>query len=462
MEGVVFMKKFSKKHLLIILCILLLGGLFLSFKFFWSQNTKGTQSKKESSFSSSKNTNIKGSSEISESDYISRGLSKASEESISSLSSLSSDAILTKSTLPASEGSAIPEGQQQYNRKIPESKPGQLTAGEWDDLHNLSFWAELIKKDAYRDYLKHWDFNINESRTIIVKCGDSPVVDAKVIIKELSDKVIWQARTNYNGEVVFFPKLFNKQSSNKYLITVNTTTENKDLSDVELSSNHPLIINMNANQDSKIVDIMLVVDTTGSMSDELEYLKTELKNVIKNVKDLNQNNINIRVSCNFYRDHGDEYVVKPFNFSGNIDEVLSQINNQRADGGGDFEEAVEEALENAVMQHDWSQDAKARLLFLVLDAPPHYDQAKVEKLKKVVQAASEKGIRIIPIASSGIDKDTEFLLRFMDMATGGTYVFLTDHSGIGRSHLEASVGLYNVEYLNELLVKIINRHLGKP
>jgi len=70
------------------------------------------------------------------------------------------------------------------------------------------------------------------------------------------------------------------------------------------------------------------------------------------------------------------------------------------------------------------------------------------------------GVRIIPIASTGIDKVTEFLLRSLAMSTGGTYVFLTDHSGIGDPHLVPTIGDYEVELLNELLVRVIDEYIS--
>ena len=65
------------------------------------------------------------------------------------------------------------------------------------------------------------------------------------------------------------------------------------------------------------------------------------------------------------------------------------------------------------------------------------------------------------MAASGIDKETAFLLRNLGIATGGTYTFLTDHSGIGNPHAEPTVGEYQVERLNDLLVRLIGRALGE-
>ncbi|MDD4641760.1 MAG: hypothetical protein PHF92_10450, partial [Bacteroidales bacterium] len=68
------------------------------------------------------------------------------------------------------------------------------------------------------------------------------------------------------------------------------------------------------------------------------------------------------------------------------------------------------------------------------------------------------GIKIIPITASGIDKETEFLMRLMAMATNGSYVFITNDSGVGNEHIQASVGEYQVELLNKLMVRLIKKY----
>ena len=71
------------------------------------------------------------------------------------------------------------------------------------------------------------------------------------------------------------------------------------------------------------------------------------------------------------------------------------------------------------------------------------------------KTAAEKGIRIIPVASSGVNKETEYLLRSEALLSGGTYTFLTDDSGIGHSHLVPTVGEHTVEFLNSMMVRLI-------
>ena len=155
----------------------------------------------------------------------------------------------------------------------------------------------------------------------------------------------------------------------------------------------------------------------------------------------------------------DDYIVRPYEFTSDINSALSLLNKEYADGGGDYEEAVELALQSSVFEHSWDSDS-IKLMFLVLDAPPHNTASIRESLIKSIQKASEMGIRIIPVASSGVDKNTEFLLRAFAMTTGGAYTFLTNDSGIGGDHIEPTIGEYTVEQLNDLLVRIIEEYIG--
>jgi hypothetical protein len=86
-------------------------------------------------------------------------------------------------------------------------------------------------------------------------------------------------------------------------------------------------------------------------------------------------------------------------------------------------------------------------------------QAKIRTLTK--QAAG-KGIRIVPITASGTGKATEYLMRSLALGTNGTYTFLTNHSGVGNSHLEPTTDHYDVESLNDLLVRVLKSYTYMP
>ena len=338
-----------------------------------------------------------------------------------------------------------------------EIEAGTLTAGEWNDIENWDFWLDLIDnpESDYYQYPQEWGFSPNQRVQFTLFDGDKPAIDTKLHMFDSNGETVWKSRTNNLGVAQLFPTFF-ANNSGPFSIYIETQDGLLEYSEnFELPVNKSLAMEIEALPTEKIVDLMFVVDTTSSMCDELIYLQTELAAVINESQSLFNGNTQLRTSMNFYRDHGDDYVTRSFPFSDSISTVVEQLNDQDCGGGGNFPEAVAEALDDAINGHTWSDSAQARILFLVLDAPPHEDSQSLQTIRLAIEKAAETGIQIIPIASSGIDKDTEFFLRSIDIATNGTYVFLTDHSGVGESHLKASVGEFEVRPLNDLMVDLI-------
>lgn len=327
-----------------------------------------------------------------------------------------------------------------------EPQAGMLTGGEWKDNDHWSYWLSL--HDEWNTYRKKWKTDWDARIAVNVIADGKPAENAKVSC----DSAAFSSVTDNKGRAYLF---FSSEDHGRK-IRVEYNGEKRWVEQIPESGEITVVFDSAENRE-KSLDLMIMCDTTGSMSDELEYLKTELSDIIRRVKNENAN-LFTRISVNFYRDEGDEYVVRPFEFTTDVNTAVSQINAQIADGGGDFPEAVHTALNNAVNEHFWDENA-VKIMFLVLDAPAHDDFQVIASLNNYVAQAAEKGIRIIPVASSGIDKSTEYLLRTMAIQTGGTYTFLTNHSGIGGDHIEATVGAYNVEKLGDMMVRIVGEYL---
>ncbi len=337
--------------------------------------------------------------------------------------------------------------------------PGQLTAGEWNDLDNWSFWTTLMENPDYGDFRAKWEFFPDKRYSVLVRGANGlPLNDCIVRLKNTSNDIIWEARTDNFGKAELWAGLYTENNDAFKIVAdyfgMVSVNYNPVMSENGLNQ---LLINFNSVTEQK-VDIAFVVDATGSMGDELEYLKTELNDVITRVKFGNEN-LNLRLGSIFYRDQGDDYVTKISPFDSNIATTNNFINAQFAGGGGNFPEAVHSALEEAVDQLEWSPSAVSRIIFLLLDAPPHHQEDVIRSLHNSVRDAAKKGIKIIPVTASGINKETEFLMRFFELATNSTYVFITNHSGIGNEHIEATVGEYEVEYLNDLMVRLVKKYV---
>ncbi|WP_303317781.1 carboxypeptidase-like regulatory domain-containing protein [Flavivirga abyssicola] len=336
-----------------------------------------------------------------------------------------------------------------------EPQSGLLTAGEINDLEKWSEWKKNLKKDEYKEIQQNWNFYLENKIQIAINDNKGlPLNNIKVSLFNESNQLIMTARTDFTGEVTLFKDLNQKCEGEYYTLQIQ---QNKRIFGKKITNTYERIeFTLDAQSQSNDIDVMFTIDATGSMGDEIDYLKSELKNIITR---LDKSIDNKRVALTFYRDFGDAYVVRDFDFNSDINAVKDILSHQGAGGGGDYEEAVEQALKVS-MSKKWNANAKAKLLFLLLDAPPHFTKENVAIIKEQIKLAQEKGIKIIPIVASGADKNVEFLMRFFSVSTNGTYVFITDDSGIGNPHLKPSTDNFEVEKLNDLIVRLIEKYSG--
>ncbi len=341
----------------------------------------------------------------------------------------------------------------------PVPRAGLLTAGEWNDLHNWNHhWADLQADGEIASYEDMYSFFARQRYTVMLSNdNDIPLADMVVQLKSAGE-MVWEARTDNTGKAELWAGLYDKKTYSNLSIEAWVNGKKTELKNPKVAKQGFNFIKVNAPCAAPTnVDIVWAVDATGSMGDEIEYLKTEVLDVIGRAKN-NNPALSFRMGTAFYRDKGDEYIVKSSGLSPDIARTVEFIQKQSAGGGGDYPEAVHSALEEVVYGQKWSENAIARICFLVLDASPHQDPAVIASLQKSIREAAKRGIRIVPLAASGIQKDTEFLMKFFGLATNGTYLFLTDHSGIGGKHLEPTSDEYKVEPLNDLFVRIITEY----
>ena len=333
---------------------------------------------------------------------------------------------------------------------------GLVTAGEWNDLDNWAFYQKTLMKEPFKGFPDDWQMYTNHRIAVAITAKNKPAANATVTLFR-NDTPIWTTKTDNLGRAELWVGAFQKEKElNTTLLRLKVNEQWVSTAAISETQVNRIALDETLPSPTNLVQIAFMVDATGSMGDELEFLKMDLKKVITEVQKTN-NQLKISTATVFYRDEGDEYVVKHSPFTEDINQTTEFISQQRADGGGDFPEAVDKALVQ-LNQLQWQPEARTRIAFLVLDAPPHNKPAVINSIQYSVKTAAASGIKLIPVVASGIDKTTEFLMRFIAMYTNGTYVFITDHSGIGNKHLEPSVGEYQVEKLSDLMVRLIKKY----
>jgi len=345
------------------------------------------------------------------------------------------------------------------------AKSGSLTAGEINDFSKWKLWQDIANAEL-STYQSSWNIAPKGRYTLMLQSTTGlPLADAKVTLME-GRTTRFVARTDNTGKAECWLTIKNETPEVKGALSfkVEYKDQVKTIEKVtafEESMNH-LALQVQCEQ-TEVVDIAFVVDATGSMGDELNYLKAEMTDIAYKSKQIS-NSLNFRFANVFYRDKGinELYHTRKMDFNRVLTESVAYIDEQYAGGGGDYEEAVEDALDTAINALSWSMEARTRILFLILDAPPHNNPEIQAKLQRLIGQAAEKGIRIVPIGASGINKSTEYLMRTLALGTNGTYTFLTNHSGIGGYHIEPTTDKYDVETLNELIVRVLKSYTYMP
>jgi hypothetical protein len=353
------------------------------------------------------------------------------------------------------EGSKIARDEDPDTAKIatrPDNQiqSGTLTAGSFDD--NLNPWVFDKFVDQVRSHpdLSQLASAFATQRTVlrVQDAQGHPVANAKV---EIDGK---QLLTRTDGRVVWVQG-WDSGNQGRGKATVSHGNARKVVS---INDQIEQLVTLTDAQGSlpTQLDIALVIDATGSMGDEMEYLKVEIRDIAEAISK-HFPNVDQRYALVVYRDNGDQYVTKTFDFTGDLDDFQRDLGAQSAGGGGDYPEAMDAAME-AAGQLSWRKGDTARVTFLVADAPPHSND--VDDTLDAVDGLRSKGVAVYPVASSGVAGEAEFVMRAAAMLTGGQYLFLTDDSGVGNPHAEPHIPCYTVEQLAPLMVRAVRSELS--
>ena len=339
---------------------------------------------------------------------------------------------------------------------------GPVTAGVVDD--NADFTSYLAFRDRTRVEHRHRD--IRERYLLEVKdARGRGVGDAEVVVQGASGFAMW-ARTDTGGRAWLHPNAFDPAGSSSYEIAVRKDGRHSfgRLARGQRSAVEVVLDAAPAPSRARL-DLVFMVDATGSMADEIDKLKATLRTITADVANL-PSRPDICLGLVAYRDRGDAFLLRSHDFTNDVGGFLQQaLIPLRAGGGGDYPEAMNEALHETVHQLSWRGDGATRMVILLADAPPHLDYGAPHYDEDMV-AALGKGIKIFGVGASGLDRQGEFIQRQIAQYTGGKFVFLTyadpnrPGSGPGRETLH-DVRNYSVDTLDRLIVRLVTEELAK-
>lgn len=338
-----------------------------------------------------------------------------------------------------------------------------VSAGVVDD--NADFGAYLAYR-ARNEHLPVRPRDVQERyRLTVHDAAGRPVADAQVSLHADGRALPLWARTDAGGQVWLHPGVMPGGAPALMEVQVRKggtvgrallQRGQRDALQVRLDRDLPL-------QRARL-DLVFLVDATGSMADEIDKLKRSMRSMADQIARL-PSRPDTCFALVAYRDRGDAFFVRAHDFGKDLDAFQRSLGALQAGGGGDYPEALNEALHTAVHRLSWRGDGATRLVVLVADAPPHLDYG-APYYDDDMQGALARGIKLFAVGASGLDPTGEYVFRQAAQYTGGRFVFLTyakaddPSSGPGRETAH-DVGNYSVESLDRLVVRLVREELAR-
>jgi hypothetical protein len=208
------------------------------------------------------------------------------------------------------------------------------------------------------------------------------------------------------------------------------------------------------------VDLVFLLDATGSMADEIDHIKQTVGSIAERIEQMPGSSAP-RFALVAYRDRGDDYVTKQWDFTSDVGQFSANLANVQAGGGGDIPESVNAGLHDAIHLQGWADNSVGRhlrMIVLVGDAPPHLDYANDYSYPQLLSEAAASGIKIFPVGASNLEADGEYIFRQFAQVTQGQFVFLTYANGVSGApgeYTDKHVSDYTVQNLDSLIVGLV-------
>ena len=344
------------------------------------------------------------------------------------------------------------DGAEEYEERV---QPA-LSAGEVNDNER---WDEYLQyRDQYTGPTIH-DVDISERYIVTVSDSAGETVPNAEVRVSSGDAVLFEGRTYANGQTLFFPLAFAaSEAAESFTLNVEKDGATQQLEFVR-GENRDWDVTLELDQaatEGVPLDILFLLDSTGSMADEIDQIKATLLSISSRISDL-PSQPDLRFGMVAYRDRGDAFVTRVYDFEPDPQRFVETIRGVVAHGGDDYPESLNEALHVAVHEPEWRPGDAIRLMFLIADAPPHLDYQDDYSYADDMIEAHRQGIKTFSIASSGLDQQGEYVFRQIAQHTMGRFIFIVYGAGGTTSH---SVSDYTIGRLDDLVVSLVEEELA--
>jgi von Willebrand factor type A domain len=202
---------------------------------------------------------------------------------------------------------------------------------------------------------------------VIFSCTQSDEKNSNVVINPNGNHQVSNLIVDENDIKTIKDSLKFDQQAIRLLIPLADSTGGKMYFSVKSQEIASLIAKVIKYNTTDSADIVLLIDKTGSMSDDIEEVKKSLNIIINEIRKFR----NIQVSVAAYGDRWNE----PTNWfdmmalTNDYTKVKNEIDKIEVTGGGDLEESIYDGLFEVFKKINWRSSTK-RMILVIGDAPP--------------------------------------------------------------------------------------------
>lgn len=359
-------------------------------------------------------------------------------------------------------GAATPSAPPSADPKAPSNKKDDqgLRASEVDD--NATF-DQYLKYHIANGNLVPEGYRLDVSERYVFEVVDEKgrtLPNARVWVSG-NDRPLFEGCTDSRGRTGFFPRsIAASKEVTAFQVTAGYGSATKvfEIARTAGGKDDPVRLALPVAKSAAAVqlDLCFLLDTTGSMGDEIARIQKTLLAITAKMRKL-ESKPRIRLGMVLYRDHGDEYVTRRFDFTEDAEAFDKALREVKADGGGDTPEQLNMGLYAAVEQLAWGRDA-LRLCFLVADASPHMDYADDVPYVATLRSAVAKGIKVYPTGASGLEPVGSYVMRQIAQFTLANFLFIEYGKSAGGHGVEE--GTYQTNNLDDIVLRIVKQELS--
>lgn len=320
-------------------------------------------------------------------------------------------------------------GEDRARKPVPQNLP-PLRAGATDDNEDFAGFVKFVTawSDLPSTATQHCRLDVREQRRIRVRdLDENPVPNARVEISDpVSGQTLFTGTTYGDGSLPFYPRVFASQAQRASSLRVHVHAgDARGEAALEPGSTDPVQVYLDRRQPPRqavALDVVFLLDTTSSMSDEIRRIKQTLLKVTRQLRQ-EARDVDLRYGAVLYRDRLDDYITSHLPLTAQLEQFDEELRQVISDGGGDMPESLNQALAETVHEMQWRDDA-ARVVFLVADAPPHMDYDDDTPYGDSLKEAVAHGLRIHSVAASGLDDFGSLVFRQIAQFTRGQFIFI--------------------------------------